>query len=293
MTCIKYSSSSTIQTSGGIFTWSELITWPHIQWRVNEKKGFPLHLCNIPLYQYIWKTTSWEGKNLFAIFERFSKWLKFSIARFVLWYLALCNFKGYGNAARDADISFSSFFSPALFSPPLPSFLSRSRANSLRWWFPSFLRTRGRWRQPQHSRVSLCLPVSTTSPAAVSPQRCTLAHYSEMVTVYGLCDFFSPRRRRRDKVARSQAGFPTQGAGLFPKRRACPLQQHCSLLIGKKKQVQIHPSCLHSQSLSLYLLLSLSPFGSFSFCLVYFLMYKSSNASNRTFFFQSKKKNKR
>lgn len=97
---------------------------------------------------------------------------------------------------------------------------------------------------------------------------------------------FSPRRRRRYKVARARAVFPTQGAGLFPKRRACPLQQHRSLLI-EKKQVQIHPSCLHSQSLSLYLLLSLSPFGSFPFCLVYFLMYKSSNASDRTFFFQS------
>lgn len=99
---------------------------------------------------------------------------------------------------------------------------------------------------------------------------------------------FSPRRRRRDKVARARAVFPTQGAGLFPKRRACPLQQHRSLLI-EKKQVQIHPSCLHSQSLSLYLLLSLSPFGSFPFCLVYFLMYKSSNASDRTFFSLLKK----
>lgn len=101
---------------------------------------------------------------------------------------------------------------------------------------------------------------------------------------------FSPRRRRRYKVARARAVFPTQGAGLFPKRRACPLQQHRSLLI-EKKQVQIHPSCLHSQSLSLYLLLSLSPFGSFPFCLVYFLMYKSSNASDRTFFFSILKKN--
>lgn len=109
-----------------------------------------------------------------------------------------------------------------------------------------------------------------------------------MVAAHSHFAIFSLRRLRRDKVARARAVFPTQGAGLFPKRLACPLQQHCSLLI-EKKQAQIHPSCLHSQSPSLYLLLSLSPFGSFPFCLVYFLMYKS-NVSDRTFFFQSKKK---
>ena len=90
---------------------------------------------------------------------------------------------------------------------------------------------------------------------------------------------FSPSKVESDR-------FPTQGVRLFPKRRARPYN-NISLLI--EKPVQIHPSCLHSQSLSLYLSLSLSrsvllaP----SFCLVYFLIYKSNKiqASCRTWFF--------
>lgn len=74
--------------------------------------------------------------------------------------------------------------------------------------------------------------------------------------------------------------FPTQEAGLVPKRWAYP--NNISLL--REKPVQIRPSCLHCQPLLLYLPLVLSPFGSIlSSCL--FFMYKSNKKQASFIFF--------
>lgn len=83
---------------------------------------------------------------------------------------------------------------------------------------------------------------------------------------------------RKVKAARS----PTWRVWLLPKRQTCPYN-NISLLIEKPVQIQL--SCLHSQYLSRFHSVLLAP----SFCLVYFLTYKSNKmkAFCRTFFFSS------
>lgn len=48
-------------------------------------------LCDIPLYRYLWETTSRERRNLLTIFERFLK-VSVSITSFLLRYLGLSLF---------------------------------------------------------------------------------------------------------------------------------------------------------------------------------------------------------
>lgn len=173
-------------------------------------------------------------------------------------------------------------FHPLSFpTPPYPcspSFLSRSRANSLRWWFPSFLRTRGPWQRPQHSRVSSCPLDSTTSPAAVSPFSTHSHVFINGCSVELLCGVwcFSPGKVESEP-------FSHTGSWIISQKASLPLQQHLSL--NRKTSpntpflftLSIFPSLSPSLAQSIWLL---------PFCLVYFLMYKSNKiqASYRTCF---------
>lgn len=174
-------------------------------------------------------------------------------------------------------ISSSPSSTPPACSPP---FISRSRANSLRWWFLSFLRTRGLWRRLQPSRASSCPPALTTSLAAVSNLHAHLHTFIKRCSVKVLCDFvwcFSLSKVEYDH-------FLTHGVWLFPKKTSSPLQQHLSL--NRKKQSKCTLP-VYTFNLPLFISLSRSVHLASSFCLVYFLMYKSSKiqASCRTWAF--------
>lgn len=91
--------------------------------------------------------------------------------QFLSWVMYLMTL--YMHANVSVFLSTSLFLSPIPsyhFNPPTspPSFISRSRASSLHWWFPCFLLTSGPWRPPPPSRASWCPLASTTSLAAVS-----------------------------------------------------------------------------------------------------------------------------
>lgn len=78
----------------------------HDQQSVNAKKVFncsnvPLHFCDIPLYQYVWKTALWECENFKAIFKRFLCNLGVFISVFNCAIYVLRNFSRNWNTTVD------------------------------------------------------------------------------------------------------------------------------------------------------------------------------------------------
>lgn len=75
-----------------------MVMWPgcRVCWCVNVKKVSPLHFFGIVLHRSVWKTTSWERKNVFFSNE----FLKFG-SFYYQFCLAIFKFTSHENAATD------------------------------------------------------------------------------------------------------------------------------------------------------------------------------------------------
>lgn len=59
----------------------QLVMWPR---NCEKKKVCQWHSCNIPLYWYVWQTTSWADENLSVMFESFLRTLTISITSYFI-----------------------------------------------------------------------------------------------------------------------------------------------------------------------------------------------------------------
>lgn len=121
----------------------------------------------------------------------------------------------------------------------------------------------------------------------MSPQTCTLTCINKVVAVYGHFVMFVTRAASAGQGSKSPSCVYHTVCWIISQKASLPPTTFLSLIEKKNKS----KSTLPVYTLNIYFFpLSLCPFGSFPFCLVNFLMYKS-NAFDRTFFSHLKKNN--
>lgn len=172
--------------------------------------------------------------------------------------------------AKNAHVFFSLPLRPHIWPQTHPlcytSFISRSRANSLRWWFQSFLRTKGHWQQLRPSKVSSCPLDLTTSLAVVSIQSVHCENTCLFVMV------FTKKGRAwlshtRGWISSQKMSLPQQHLSL--KRKTSP---NTPFLFTLSASPSLSPS--HAQSIWLH-----------SFRLVYFWCIKATKNRRPSSFF--------